>query len=106
LEQLPPARSYSSFSNRLIAMNPVRFFILAAVALFLLGACGSSRKPVIEKNILPPDEFKVHPALLGEPVPERDPSRVPEAEDAPSAESAPSPLETTEDSVRIEGARP
>ncbi|MDR3352603.1 MAG: hypothetical protein LBO00_06320 [Zoogloeaceae bacterium] len=57
-------------------MNPARHLILAALALALLGACNSSRKPVIEKSILPPEEFKVHPDLLDKPAPpEQAPSR-------------------------------
>ncbi|MDR0673091.1 MAG: hypothetical protein LBF93_05400 [Zoogloeaceae bacterium] len=56
-------------------MNRCRYFLCY---LLLLGAC-AHRQPVAEK-VTPPDVFKVHPGLLGEPVP---PELQPVPEDAP-----------------------
>jgi hypothetical protein len=55
-------------------MNRYRCFLCCF--LLVLGAC-AHRQPVIER-VTPPEVFKVHPGLLGEPVP-------PELQPAPDA---------------------
>ncbi|MDR0736287.1 MAG: hypothetical protein LBF51_05565 [Zoogloeaceae bacterium] len=57
-------------------MKRCRCFLCCS--LLVLGAC-AHRQPAAEK-VTPPDVFKVHPGLLGEPVP---PALQPTQEEAP-----------------------
>jgi hypothetical protein len=66
----------SLFRNPLPGIFAVMtLFRRAAFAFFLsllfLAACAGKKPPVVpnENKVIPPAEFKVHPGLLGQPVP-------------------------------------
>ena len=80
-----------------------RFVLIPlCLALFLAACTRNAPAPKARDPILPPEEFKVHPGLLGQPVPpelrpvEVHPIETPPIQETPKPSSADAPEHETE----------
>ncbi|MDR3324283.1 MAG: hypothetical protein LBS89_08795 [Zoogloeaceae bacterium] len=84
-------------------MTPCRRFSLTFLFVlpFLFACANKSPAPRADSKVTPPAEFRVHPGLLGQPVP---PELQPVVEDP--VEVAPEPALTTPPDRAADAARP